>query len=210
MIFLNIYDEWLQSSIVVTQLLDLTNEKILIRTDGFCYKEFANWLKLFANRVGIVQGDKRLKVAGNGGLLGQTWLKLFLLLSTDSYLIKIDPDTGINRAPMFPSRFEVSCNYRDDHRYLLGGALLFSRDAVEKIVKSELMLDRKYQSREWCYRWRHQEWIPCEDAILYDVIHRLGLDLSWWDDVYCCHSNEVFSPPRPLNSYSFYHPIERK
>jgi hypothetical protein len=123
----------------------------------------------------------------------------------DSYLIKIDPDTGINHPPTFPAEFDVACNYIRGS--LRGGAIAFTRQAVQIIVTSRFLLNEKYKLLRWCYRWRNTEWIPCEDAILYDVIQRLGLTLVHWDEVYCRHSEEAFNPPCSINSYSFYHPI---
>jgi len=130
---------------------------------------------------------------------------LYLKFSTDSYLIKIDPDTGVNHAPTLPPKFDIACNFVEGS--LRGGAIAFSRNAAQTIVNSQSLLDEKYQELRWCYRWRNTEWIPCEDAILYHVIQRLGLNLVHWNDVYCRHRQEAFNPPDSLNTYSFYHPI---
>jgi len=130
---------------------------------------------------------------------------LYLKFSTDSYLIKIDPDTGVNHAPTLPPKFDIACNFVEGS--LRGGAIAFSRNAAQTIVNSQSLLDEKYQELRWCYRWRNTEWIPCEDAILYHVIQRLGLNLVHWNDVYCSHHQEAFNPPDSLNTYSFYHPI---
>ncbi|MFB6275082.1 MAG: hypothetical protein ABEI32_02890 [Halothece sp.] len=206
MIFLGVYQDWFLAVWTINRLLVLTNEQILVRSDGHYNHEFASVL-LQRERVLIVRGDERLKVSGNGGLYTHTWLSLFLRFSLDSYLIKIDPDTGINHPPTFPAEFDVACNFMNGA--LRGGAVAFTRQAVQMLVASRFLLDEKYQPLRWCYRWRNTEWIPCEDAILYDAIQRLGLTLVHWDDVYCRHSAESFNPPYSINSYSFYHPIGR-
>ena len=213
MIFLGIYDEWKLATSLIPRLIQLTNESILIRTDGTWSDEFSSFYSSFIveypHRILTVRGKERLKIKGNGGLLCHTILEIFLKFTDDLYLIKIDPDTGINHAPTVPTEFDVAANYSDEG-YLLGGAIAFSRSAIQKIVESSLLLDKKYKAPRWCYRWRDREWIPCEDAILYDVIQRLGLNLLDWEDVYCCHSKQPFNPPRPLEHYSLYHPVRRK
>lgn len=209
MIFLGIYDEWRLAINTLNRVLTLTNERVMARADGTYDPVIFPFLSNY-HRVLFVRGRERLKVRGNGGLACHTWLKLFLQFSQDSYLIKIDPDSVINRAPTVPTGYDVASNYSAVKHHLLGGAIAFSRIAVKLIVDSQLLLDQKYQGRNWCYRWRNQEWIPCEDAILYDVIQRLGLNLVHWDDVYCCHSDQPFNPPKPLHSYSLYHPIQEE
>jgi len=206
MIFLGVYQDWFLAVWTINRLLAFTNEQILVRSDGDYDNKLASNL-LQRERVLLVRGDKRLKAAGNGGLYTHTWLSLLLRFSLDSYLIKIDPDTGINHTPTLPAEFDVACNFMNGA--LRGGAVAFTRQAVQIIVASRFLLDEKYQPLRWCYRWRDLEWIPCEDAILYDVIQRLGLNLVDWDDIYCRHSEEAFNPPCSINSYSFYHPIGR-
>jgi len=205
MIFLGVYRDWAKAIHTVNRLLEHTNEQILIRSDGDYDNKLASQL-LQRNRVLVVRGKKRLKVVGSGGLYTHHWLSLFLQFSRDSYLIKIDPDTGVNHAPSLPSvSFDVACNYFDDA--LRGGAIAFTRRAVQKIFGLQVLFDHKYKPLRWCYRWRKTQWIPCEDAILYDVIQRLGLKLVHWDDVYCRYSEEAFNPPYRLSGYSLYHPI---
>jgi len=214
MIFLGVYRDWAKAIHTINRLLEHTNEQILIRSDGDYDNKLASQL-LQRNRVLLVRGKRRLKVVGSGGLYTHNWLSLFLQFSRDSYLIKIDPDTGVNHAPNLPSdNFDVACNYVDGS--LRGGAIAggkwlrhiaFARRAVQKIVGLQVLFDHKYKPLRWCYRWRKTQWIPCEDAILYDVIQRLGLKLVHWDDVYCRHSEETFSPTVPLENYSLYHPL---
>jgi len=204
MIFLGVYHDGLSCVYTVKRLLKLTDEYIVVRSDGHSDETVASAL-LHQERVLIVNGKERLKARGRGGENAHHYLSLFLKFSQDSYLIKIDPDTGVNHAPTLPAEFDVACNFVEGS--LRGGAIAFSRQAAEAIVNSELLLAETYQSLKWCYRWRKTEWISCEDAILYDVVQRLGLDLVDWTDVYCRHREESFNPPDSLNFYSLYHPI---
>lgn len=213
MIFLGVYDEWELATSLIPRLIKLTNECILVRTDGTWSDKFSSFYSSFIvehpHRILTIRGKERLKVKGKGGALCHQVLNSFFFTNLQPYLIKIDPDTGINHAPTVPTEFDVASNY-SSQGYLLGGAIAFSRSAIQAIVESSLLLDEKYKSLRWCYRWRDREWIPCEDAILYDVIQRLGLNLVDWEDVYCCHSQQPFNPPRPLEHYSLYHPVRRK
>ncbi len=204
MIFIGVYDDWLNGVYTVKQVLKLTEEKVIVRSDGHYNETFSSAL-LHQKQVLLVKGEKRLKARGHGGENAHNYLSLYLRFCPDSLMIKIDPDTGVNHAPTLPCKFDVACNYVEGS--LRGGAIAFSRNAAQTIVNSRLLLEKKYKPLRWCYRWREKEWIPCEDAILYDVIQRLGLNLVFWHDVYCRHREEAFNPPYSLSCYSLYHPI---
>ena len=144
MIFLGVYQDWFLAVWTINRLLALTDEQILVRSDGHYNHEFASIL-LQRERVLIVRGDERLKVSGNGGLYTHTWLSLFLRFSLDSYLIKIDPDTGVNHPPTFPAEFDIACNYIRSSlrggamwRSHLPSAIALTRQAVQMLVARRL------------------------------------------------------------------------
>lgn len=206
MIFLGVYDDWIKATFTVKQLLAKTEEKIVVRFDG--QKNPLSSEFPCEKRVFLVWGSERLKQRGYGGRNAHNYLNLYLSFSKDDTLIKIDPDTGVNRAPILPDSFDVASNVLDlgEDKYLQGGAMAFSSYAAHRIIDSKILLDDKYKGLDWCYRWQRKEWIPCEDKILYDVIQRLKLNLVDWNDVYATRYDS-FNPPYPMESYSFYHPL---
>jgi len=124
MIFLGVYQDWLQCVYTVKRLLQRTDEKILLRSDGD-YDETLATALFHQERVLIIKGKERLKARGCGGRNAHNYLSLYLKFSTESYLIKIDPDTGVNHAPTLPPEFDVACNYVK--RSLRGGAMSSTR-----------------------------------------------------------------------------------
>jgi len=206
MIYLGVYQDWTKACYTVNRLINLTNERIFIKSDGNYHPTYGSYLLNLSNRIVLVRSHVRQKVRGSGGAYTQSWMQCFLsFFDGEDYLIKVDPDTGINHAPILPDAFDVACNYIEGS--LRGGAIALSKVAIQTIIESGLLKDEKYKELRWCYRWRNTEWIPCEDAILYDVIQRLNLNLVFWDDVYCTHADEPFNPPNLLSNYSLYHPL---
>jgi len=209
MFYIGVYDEWEQLEITVRQILEKTDKRIFIRSDGNYHPEIGNRLLYLSSRVLILRSQLREKVKGQGGRYTSSWMSAFFNMFSMPYVIKVDPDTGINHEPTLPfpiPEFDIACNYVKGS--LRGGAIALTRPAIKRILQSEILFDPKYQDLRWCYRWRNQEWISCEDAILYDVAEILDLRLVHWNDVYCCHANEPFNPPNPLDTYSLYHPIQ--
>jgi hypothetical protein len=147
---------------------------------------------LFCKSVGVEHiFGTRLKLPSSAGRWTERFLKI-LLSSDHDLVVKVDPDTHINReadlpdAPVF-SAFRY--NYHGE-RVLAGPAIGFRRDAAQAIVDSNLLLDPVYETKFFYPRFwppflkpgedQSSEMISCQDEITTSVVERLGIEPKEW------------------------------
>jgi hypothetical protein len=156
--------------------------------DGELFKRFCD-----RNGVVLVETETRLKLPKYGGLWLQRLFEEALIRTRSEILIRTEGDTRLHRAfDYFPEADIGGTLSHQIPRFPRGGCVFWRREALEKIVQSGLLGDPKY--KDFCSysrygKWRHEgekeDWTPilCSDQIIGDVIARLGLRLTAWDEV---------------------------
>lgn len=175
-------------------------DSILCISDGIAHPDLE---KFCAQRqVQYVLGS-RLKLPAFRGAWTERFF-LYFLGSDDPLMIKIDPDTRVNRAAVIPAA-PVFAAYRQG-AVLNGWAIGFTRDTVSRIVRSGFLHDLKYDSSSYAYhrfmppRLREGETESCEavalqDDITTDVVRRLGIVPQEWDEVSGTDQSAAFYHP---------------
>lgn len=116
--------------------------RVILRSDG----DPDPRLPILAARHQVdFRGESRLFGIENGGAVIERMLVLFLERPTP-YLFKIDPDTVIHRRfTHLPARSGLFGTLQGgpDTPSIQGGCLGFTRDAAERILRSEMLRDRR-------------------------------------------------------------------
>ena len=161
---------------------------------------------------------ERFKLMQFGGAWTARFLAAMLYQTNADVLIKIDPDSGIH-SPLDVSGFpdaDLFGNIRTTggRAHIQGGFIAFRRTAAEALLNSKLLGSAKYCCHSYSYP-RFQlpylqegeesssEWLTCEDVILYDAAHELGLTIADFDQV-CCHYRSC--PLDAPSRYAITHP----
>lgn len=153
----------------------------------------------------------RLKNIG-GGFWTERFLTWFAIEGSTEFLIKIDPDTAIAR-PLTVIPPTVGLFGFDYHKAkgrsgasVHGGAQGFSRDAVYKILDSDLLKHPRYQQqhRFWYNSNKHK--LSFQDGILTDLIWLLSLPVFDHPEIYC----DWLTPPENPERWAIYHPYYQK
>jgi hypothetical protein len=127
----------------------------------------------------------RLKLPQFSGQWTERWMKAALATNAD-IIIKIDPDTrAYNAVTTFPTTDifgQIAQNgiYGGLKGVIHGAAIGFQRAAVEKIVASGLLSDKKYTVKPYTTTRGLTETISLQDPIVHDVATRLGLTMGAW------------------------------
>lgn len=178
--------------------------------------EFTSWV--IAQRFHYVHGD-RLKRRAYGG----AWVERFLRLGTTGHpdwLIKLDADAMLHRPFRYmPPAGDIAgtlvTHSTNGLTLVRGGCVAYSRDAIAKILNSQLLKDDLYKTApRFCYR-RYQDYvlpgeqvsgeaIASEDAIVADVAVKLGLTLVPWHEVHICWREDL--PVAPADFWACTHP----
>jgi len=213
MFYMGVYKDQFLAKLAIEALQKFYSDSpILCIADGTKDDIFSQFC---ADRgVQYTEGE-RLKLPQFAGRWTERFLKLFL--QTDAPLvIKIDPDTRVNRAvEEFPkaSIFSMFRYYLNGKRILNGPAIGFTREAAQAILDSGLLHDEKYTTYWYAYPrfrapmlrpWEEEkfdEFVSLQDEITTDVVERLGLSFAEWGDVSLTDQNAAFVHP-PNEPYS--------
>lgn len=127
----------------------------------------------------------RLKLPQFAGAWTERWMKAGLGTNAD-IIVKLDPDTRAYVAVTdFPAtdifgQVAVNGTYWDVKGVIHGAAIGFKRSAVEKIVQSGLLHDKKYTTHPYVTSRDLTETISLQDPIVHDIAVRLGLSEGNW------------------------------
>ncbi len=196
----NVYQDFHLMKRLISQIKENCKNSVIIIGDGvklepFC-KEGTIWFEC-----------DRAKSENQKGLWTQRYLELYLKNTTESHLIRVDPDTCIWQPFSLPSGeydiFGTISPKRYKHPYVRGGCIGFTRSAAEKIVDSKMLLDDCYKGYNYQrykhYRWKHEveseEKFAFQDWIVGDIAYRLNLILHDWKEV-CILGNLNIIPER--------------
>jgi hypothetical protein len=134
---------------------------------------------------------ERLKLPKFAGRWTERYFKSFLE-TDETLLVKIDPDTVVNRRADFPDA--PLFGTRRWQNMLSGAAVGYSRQTVQQIIDSKMLLDEKYTSHWYQYQ-RFQAphlrpgetpentWVSLQDDIITDIASRLNIPITDWPDV---------------------------
>ncbi len=164
----------------------------LLRADAWALNSFYPESRL------VVCCDKRdrIKLPQFRGRWTERWMKAALATPCDR-IMKVDPDTRcLGRIAEWPEADMFGMvsprhTYWDLEGVPYGCALGFSRDAVQRIVDSGLLLGPQYQGKPYIALRNDKEWISLQDPIVWDVARKLGLTFEelpglsirrYWDE----------------------------
>ncbi len=205
LIHINIYKEPLsQIRHLILRLKRFGYHRIVCCFDGLDHPQIKNFLK--QEKVHVIQNENRLKEYGNGGLHAQAYLTRFVMSPKKcDYLIKIDPDTEINKPLNYFPNY-VGCNYTQLEKNIYGGCVVWSMDAAKRVAMSGLLYNRKYQKDFYnYYNKRLREKVVCEDRILYDVLSILEIPIDPMTDTIYARCNNGTEDFETDGRYCFQH-----
>jgi len=166
-------------------------------------------LRSIAQQVGAyyIAGD-RLKLAKHGTRWSKRMFRIALELEADP-LIKMDADAWLwrrfNHFPDADLAGTLTCYLRQRLHLVRGGAMMFSRNAIEQILDSGMLDDQEYLDCTRYAYYRYAEWLlegeERSDELLYSenctvasIAAKLGLKQVDWAEVHAC-----FREPIPEN-----------
>lgn len=186
--------------------------RVILRSDGDPDKRFHNLAKRF--RVDF-RAESRLFEIKNGGAIIERMLEMFLERPTP-YLFKIDPDTAIHRRFSFlPTRCGVfgTLQCAKVSPSIQGGCMGHTRDAVEQILRSQLLRDDRLVAPEksinespYFHKMAERAsecGLASFDWIVGWVASALRIPMYQFDEVRC-HWEKA--PPNPNQRYAVTHP----
>lgn len=186
-------DEPRTVQVTLDQLNDVyPGSDILLIEDGLRFPPFKGCQQL--------KEPERLKIAKYGGAWTHRYLERYLSLSQAPYLIKLDPDTKVNKAATdLPQGLAIFCSVgklktRTGEIDLLphGGALGFTRMAAEWIVSHRIFLAQELRGSP--------RYFDQQDAMFRDLAKKHLLTFTDRDDFVCGFWKDKSS------DYAFYHP----
>lgn len=167
------------------------------------------------HQVVFVQAQQRLKTTEFGGLWLERLLNSALAHSNAEFVIRTEGDTKFLRAfkSLPDSDVAGTLNERYGFKFPRGGCVFFKRQAIADILNSKYLQDPKYCNnprffyrRYSQFRYPHEKYdstkIVLGDLILGDVINRLNLQISEWDEV----NIQFRTIPEPGN-FAAIHPL---
>jgi hypothetical protein len=202
MFFVGVYHDQVKAKACITALRQIyRSEPVISISDGV---DDADYEKFCRNSGVEYHFGNRLKLQKFGGLWIERYFRHFLK-TRESRLIKVDPDTAVNRATSLLDA-PVFSAFRGD-RILAGPAIGFSRDTVQKVVDSALLHDPKYTASKYAYHrfippllkpGEEQSFdaIALQDEIITDVVARLGIEPIEWSAVSFTDAHAPFYHPR--------------
>lgn len=202
MFYLGVYKDQQQAQTCIESLQAFYSDPILSIADGTRNTDYAR----FCSEKGVtyIEGQ-RLKLPRFRGQWTERYLKEFLS-SDEPFIIKLDPDTRVNRrvdsfpdADVFgPFRHTDSGKHRLD-----GSAVGYSRAAAEKILASALLRDAEYAKPIYS----HHRFAPpllrkgeeldhtavsLQDEIMADICRRLSLRVVEWGEASLENNSAAF------------------
>jgi hypothetical protein len=186
--------------------------RVVLRSDGDPDRRFP----ILARRNHVdFRAESRLFTIENGGAVIERMLVLFLEKPT-RYLFKIDPDTVIHRRFQYlPVRNGLfgTLQTPQETPSIQGGCMGFTRDAVEQILQSEMLRDRRLREparfiNDSAYFVRMTDranrlGLASFDWIVPWIASELGIPIYPFDEV---NSGWQQAPPNPNQRYAVSHP----
>jgi hypothetical protein len=219
--YFNVYKDEIYSVRLAFQLAEnFPSSNLYAIADGPCHLPSLYQAKFFNPKLTLIEGE-RLKHKPSGGCeFTQRNLEEVVARSQAETIVKLDPDSYIWRSceipsddwfghvhsthiPFLGSRFD----------FIAGGAMGFSRGAIERMVESRFLLDKKYDHEKGFYN-RYKQYkkfgdpvgetdlIRREDWVIGDVCRRLKIKATSWDGVYCVQDEEQVE-----GGFSISHPV---
>ncbi|MGL5874219.1 MAG: hypothetical protein ACRC2R_17930 [Xenococcaceae cyanobacterium] len=147
--------------------------------------------------------DVRLKLPSFGGMWTNRYLQWFLSQGKTPWLIKIDPDTVINRPLSIdpPTTGLFGFNYSKTGHSVHGGCQGYSREAVKQILDSNFLFDREYRQSRYQYI-SNKEVLSFQDGIIRSILLRLNIPVFHHPEIYC----DWLVPPDNPDDWAIYHP----
>ena len=195
---------------------------IVVISDGVIDENFAEFCKGI-HSLHYEVGDRRKLSIEFGGAWVERFMARCLELSDFDILLKIDPDTKFfRRFNYFPNEDYFGnrrkSKYASEYDHIQGGCKGFKREAVERILESGLLQDEFYKGNmKFAYNRFSQIYIRpgeepedsllmVEDALIWDVVKRIGGTIGEWDEVNC--HTPTFVPDNLMDGdYAAIHPI---
>lgn len=141
---------------------------------------------------------------------GKQWLKRLFKIAIErldtKWIIKLDPDTYILRKFKSIPECDIAGNiiYFGNQVMMNGGCRAYKRKTIKSILQSALLDENIYQEERFKYRRTLENKIYSEDAILMDLIIKLGLYIKEWEEVNCYFN----SSHHRKNDYAAIHPVK--
>lgn len=152
----------------------------------------------------------RIKLPQFAGAWTERWMKAALETAAD-IIVKVDPDTrAYVRATEFPKE-DIFGQVSDPGTYwhiegvIFGAAIGFQRSAVEKIVASGLLNDKKYTVHPYLFDREEDTTVSLQDPIVHDIGLRLQLSSGKWTGLQM--HTRWGDPVRDAEKYTFVHPV---
>ena len=193
----HVYKEFELAKRLISQLrffFPLSN--ILGIADGtynYEFKEFA-----WQHNVRYIEAERLFRQE-----TGNQWVKRMFWFYTASshadYLIKIDPDAYVLRRFNFLPHLDIAgtpFTLANKVTFIHGGCALYSRQAADAILNTNLINDEEYRKNSaFSYRrfmppYKRRDEQPetfkcmCEDRIIGDLEQKLGLKMGEWNEIY--------------------------
>lgn len=177
--------------------------------DGYKNDDLKQYLKL--NNVQVIEG-KHLKLQKNGAAWLIRFLEKFLELSNAKALIKVDPDTLVIRSfkELPPSDTDIAGTLLQNEsiQFVSGGCIWIRREAVSKILSSQILLDSRYKLLPtFGYKIpASNELSLVETFVLSQVAAILNLKQDDWSEVKC----NVLPIEKASDEWAIFHPLKYK
>jgi hypothetical protein len=193
--------------------------KVIAISDGPCDSHSMYVASNFNPNLIILQGE-RLKHAGKGMEFTQRNLSWVLGYSQAEIIVKLDPDTYINR----PCRFPNVDWFGDvkqtgfpflglNFEFIAGGCMGFRRHIIEMLIESEYLISEQLNKAEGFYD-RYVQYKKFGDPNCTDLIHREDYAFGWcmkklgvmpyqFDNCYCVQDEEQ----RERKEVAIAHPV---
>jgi len=197
--------------------------KLIVIADGSYDNRSLVAARTFNPNLILVEGERLKSKPTGGSEFTQRNFEAVLLNSNASIIIKLDPDSFINKPVEPPNTEWFGHVYKtaipfmgESFDFIAGGAMGFSRQTIETIVESKELLNRKFDDRGGFYsRYTNykkfadpigeKDLVRKEDWILGTVCKKLGIKATHWTDVYCVQNQEVND-----DNFAIVHPVRTR
>lgn len=190
------------------------HNQIICVTDGTTDLKFESLCK--DSNVKYFVG-RRLFPQRFGAAWSTRMLLSYLSNSPSKYLVKLDPDSFLNRKFRYLPNTDLAGTLCSElgMSFIQGGCIFYKREACEQILDSSLLNAARYQTdprfgyQRFCrlYKTRTEdksdEWFTAEDKIMSDAAQKLKLTLGNWSEVLCrfrgyCPNGEKYAVIHPV------------
>lgn len=222
--YLTVYRDEIWAHRMVNQIKTFyPDAPILVTTDGPAHAPSLD--KMGATTT--LQFERRLKLAGTGGLFSQRNLLAALIVAEQAgvdVMFKVDPDSYLWRpfeyypdAEWFGSIWSVTKSF-GTVTSCSGGCWGMTTDFIRTIVNSKLLFAKELEATDLTYpryaarafnkpgdKGRTREMVALEDDAMGWVADQLGVTPVMWDEVQLRQNGEVIQTP-PFQ-YAVTHPV---